>query len=157
RAPPAGRGTPRRCWSRRRWSRRAPRARCRPRSPARSRRRPVPGSRARRRRSRAAPSRGRRRQRGEVERGLLVRVRLAHRRPDPGLALLRVDGLEPKLGHPLLTARLPDARLGPLAAEERAGALGEPRAALVVADAAGAGFEERLANRIERLTRHEDD
>ena len=98
----AGRCTRRRCSSPCRSPRRARRAPSRPRPRARSRTRPAPGCRASRRRSRAAPSR----ERVEVERRLLVRVRLPQRRDDLGLALLRVDRLEPQLGDALLAPRL---------------------------------------------------
>ena len=97
------RGTRRRCSSPRRSPRRAASRTCRPRPRARSRTRPGRGCRGRRRRSRAAPSQ----QRVHVERGLLVRVRAAQRLDDLGLALLREDGLQPKLGHALLAPGSP--------------------------------------------------
>ena len=95
-------------------------------------------------------------ERVEVERRLLVRVRLPERAHDVGLALDGIDGLEAKLGHALLATRLADRRIGPLAAEERPRSLGIPRAALVVADPAGARGEDGIADGVERVGRDED-
>ena len=54
-------------------------------------------------------------------------------------------------------SRLADARRRPLAAEKRAGSLGVPGAALVVADVSRAGLEERGSHPVERLARDEHD
>src|SRR5207244_11339309 len=67
------------------------------------------------------------------------------------------DRLEPQLGDALLPPCLPHVRIGAGAAEERARAGRVPRAALVVADPARAGREERLTQRIQRFARDEDD
>jgi hypothetical protein len=67
----------------------------------------------------------------------------------------RIDGLEPKLPDALLPPALPARGIGPLAAEERACSLRVPGATLVVADSPGAGREERVANGVQRLRRHE--
>src|SRR2546423_10332012 len=73
------------------------------------------------------------------------------------VARRREDRLEPELRDTLFPARLTDRWRSALAAEERAGARGVPGAALVVADPPGAGLEERVADGVERLLRHEDD
>src|SRR5207253_9362710 len=88
---------------------------------------------------------------------LLVGMRLAQRADDLVLTLDRIDRLEPELRDALLAPALADRRVRRLAPEERAGALRVPGAALVVADPAGARGEERVANGIERLPRHEHD
>ena len=84
-------------------------------------------------------------------------MRVAQRRDDGVLPLRREDRLEPELGDALLPPRLPDRRRRARAAAERARALGVPGAALVVADPPRAGGEERVAHRVERFARHEDD
>src|SRR5206468_3610945 len=114
---------------------------------------PARDSRGHRRLWRADPSR----ERVDVERGLFVRVRRPQRVDDLGQAFLREDRLEPYLRDALLSTLLADGRIGALAAEEGAGALGVPRAALVGADPARAGREDRVAHGIERFRRHEDD
>src|SRR5205823_875704 len=81
----------------------------------------------------------------------------AQRPDDVLLALDGIDGLEPELRHPLLAPALADRRARRLATEERARALGVPRAALVLADPARAGREDRVAHGVERLGRHEHD
>ena len=55
------------------------------------------------------------------------------------------------------TPGLADRGIRPLAAEEGAGAVRVPGAALVVADPPGAGGEHRLAHVVQRVTGHEDD
>src|SRR5205085_7196211 len=139
--------------SRRRSLRPARRAPCRPRPRARSRTRPGPGSRERPRRSRASPSQ----ERVDVEGRLLVRVSVVESRDHLVVARGREDRLEPELRHALLAAGLADRRRGAFPAEEGAGPLRVPGAALVVADPAGSGLEERRAHPVERLGRNEDD
>src|SRR5215210_6314785 len=73
------------------------------------------------------------------------------------LAVGRENRLETKLGHTLLPTRLAVRRVGPLAAEERAGSLRVPGTAFVLPDPSGAGLEQRFAHGTERLTRNEDD
>src|SRR5205085_7771147 len=73
------------------------------------------------------------------------------------VARRREDGLEPELGDALLPPGLADRRRRAFAAEEGAGARRVPGAARVVADPPGAGLEERVADGVERLLRHEDD
>jgi hypothetical protein len=73
------------------------------------------------------------------------------------LALGRIDRLEPELRDALLAPRLADRGLRPLAAEEGPRALRVPRAPLVVADPACARGEQRVPDRIERLTGDEND
>src|SRR5437763_1261265 len=77
------------------------------------------GCRARRRPSRASPSRGRIREPVEVERRLLIRMRLAERAHDLLLALDRIDGLEAQLRDALLVPALADPGRGRFSAEER--------------------------------------
>ena len=110
------RGTRRRCSSRRRSSRRARQAPCRPRPRARSRTRPGRGCRARRRRWRAAPSRLELDEWIELERGLLVRVRLAQRSDDRPARARRAHGLErapPTRAAPAPRCRSTGSRLRP--------------------------------------------
>ena len=73
------------------------------------------------------------------------------------LQLFREDRLEPQLRNPFLPPGLTQRRLRSLAAEEGAGSLRVPGAALVVADPPGARLEERVADDVERLARYEDD
>ena len=93
----------------------------------------------------------------QVEGRFLVRVRGAQRGHDRASALGRDDHLDPGLGHGLDPARRPDRRLRAVGRTERAGALGRPRAALVVAEPTGAGGRERIDDAIGRLDRHEHD
>src|SRR6476659_3963969 len=79
-------------------------------------------------------------------------MRLAKRRDDSVLPLGRKDSLEA-----VLAPRLADGGRRTLAAEERSRALRVPRAPLVVPGPPRAGGKQRLAQRVERLTRHEDD
>src|SRR5207244_4120663 len=96
-------------------------------------------------------------QRVDVERRLLVRVRAAEGADHLVVAVGRKDRLEAELRHALLAPGRADGGGGPLAAEEGAGSLRVPRAALVVADPAGTGLEHGLTDCVERLGRHEDD
>jgi hypothetical protein len=97
------------------------------------------------------------RQRVQIERGLLVGVRLAERRNDLRLALDRVDRFQPQLGDALLATRLPDRRIRAFAPQERACALSVPGTPLVAADPARAGSEERLSHGVERFSWDEHD
>src|SRR5204863_692451 len=67
------------------------------------------------------------------------------------------DRLDPQLGDTLLLSHLPDRGVGALAGEERPGARGVPRAALVAADPTRARGERRRARPLERLARREPD
>ena len=77
--------------------------------------------------------------------------------PKKGEPVMMVYGLEAQLRHALLASALAERRIGPLAAEERAGPRRVPGAAFVVADPSGTGGEERLAHGVERLGGDEDD
>src|SRR5207248_4176742 len=93
----------------------------------------------------------------EIERDLLVRMRLAQRTHGVGGALGRDDGLDAQLRDALLPPDLADRGIGSLAGEKRTGARGVPRAALVVADAARPGREDGVTRRVQCLPRHEPD
>jgi hypothetical protein len=93
----------------------------------------------------------------EIERRLLVGMRLAERGHDLVLAVGGIDGLEPELGDPLLSPPLSDRRRRSGSSQERAGSLGVPRAAFVRADASRPGGEEGLAYAVERFPGNEDD
>src|SRR5207248_11660522 len=97
------------------------------------------------------------RERVEIERRLLVRVRGPKRRDDLRLTLGRVNRLETQLRDALFSTRLPNARRGRLAREEGARSLRVPGATLVVADPSGPGLEQCLPDRVEGLARHEHD
>jgi hypothetical protein len=73
----------------------------------------------------------------------------AQRRDHRVVRLLGEDGLESELCDTLLPPPLADRRVRVRAAEEGAGALGVPGAALVVADAPGARGEEGVSDRVE--------
>src|SRR5579862_2234373 len=83
-------------------------------------------------------------------------MRLAQRRDNGVLPLRREDGLEPELGDALFPSGLSDVGRRARAAEERPRPLGVPGASLVEADLPRTGGEERLAHRVERLARDED-
>jgi hypothetical protein len=84
-------------------------------------------------------------------------MRLLERLEDGGESILGHDGLDAKLGDALLATRLAEGRIRRLAAAERASPRRVPRAALVVADAAGSGLEDGVAGGLERLARNEPD
>ena len=75
----------------------------------------------------------------DIERDLLVRRSPPESLDGGGEGALGDDDLDAVLGHALLRPHLADGRIGALSREERAGAGGVPRAALVVADHAPAG------------------
>ena len=93
----------------------------------------------------------------DVERDLLVRMRLPESVDGRSESALGDDDLDAVLRHALLRAHLADGRIGALAREERAGAGGVPRAALVLADHTAAGGEDRFARRVPRRLRDEVD
>jgi hypothetical protein len=84
-------------------------------------------------------------------------MRRAQRGDHGVVSFLREDGFEPELGDALLPPALADRRAGAVSAVEGSRAFGVPGAALVVADAAGAGIEERVSDGVEGLRRDEDD
>ena len=73
------------------------------------------------------------------------------------LPLLREHGLEPQFGHAFLATGRAERGIRPRPSEIRAGPLRVPGAALIVSDATGARFEQRIPNRGQRLARNEDD
>src|SRR5947207_3290565 len=84
-------------------------------------------------------------------------MRRSECRDDLLLELGRIHRLEPILGHALLATATPDGWVRAFPAEERPRPGRVPRAALVLADPAGTGFEHRRPHRIQRLLRNEHD
>jgi len=96
-------------------------------------------------------------ERDEVERDLLVRMRRPQRVHCGVQALFGNDDLDAVLLDPLLLPSLADGRVGALAGDEGARPARVPRAALVLADDAAAGGEDRLAGRVARVLGNEVD
>jgi hypothetical protein len=84
-------------------------------------------------------------------------MRSAQGGDDGVVPLLREDRFEPELRDALLPPALTERRAGAVSAVEGSRAFRVPGAALVVADAAGAGIEQRVADQVEGVGRDEDD
>ena len=96
-------------------------------------------------------------ERDEVERDLFVRVCRPQSVHGGVEALFGNDDLDAILVDAFLLPHLADCRIGALTGQERASPGRVPRAALVVADPAASGLEDRFACGVERLQWDEPD